>query len=296
VTGYRIDHDVPGAAAILVETPDTSFCYSGDIRMHGSHPDWNHLWMKEMRAKKVDYLLMEGTTFFPIAAGRSARAPKPEFSEPEIREAVSRLLKTSEGAVFFNFYHRNLDRLSNLLEAGNDVGRRVVLEPATACLAAAFFPDSDFLILETDLSAPWAREVGSRFETIGVAAINQSPASYFIQNDFSNIFNLIDYNREGSRYVHSNGVPLGPFDPAYGSMTGFLEKLGVGFESVSISGHGDQESILAIVDEIKPKTLIPWHSMDPGQMIPNDPFQPVLRPELHTWYEKNVLSEKTAAG
>ena len=275
VIGYQIDHDVFGASSIVVKTPDASFCYSGDIRMHGQNPELNHQWMQKMQALNVDYLLMEGTTFQP---------PHPEFvfkkqvSEQEIPELMSMKLKEFSGIGFFNFYNRNIDRMKNLILAAEQSGRQIVFEPKTAQLLSAFLPKENILVLKT------ASTITTPYPTVTIDKINEAPDSYFVQNSFENIFNLMDYHLENSVYIHSNGVPLGNYDPAYSSMLSFLEKLGITFETMASSGHASQDAILEMIDRIKPKTLIPWHSKNPEQMSPLDSNQEVLRPTLNHWY------------
>lgn len=36
------DHDAYGATGLIVKTPDKTIAYTGDIRLHGYHPDWVH--------------------------------------------------------------------------------------------------------------------------------------------------------------------------------------------------------------------------------------------------------------
>src|SRR5699024_11739526 len=34
------DHDAYGATGLIIETPDKTIVHTGDIRLHGYHPDW----------------------------------------------------------------------------------------------------------------------------------------------------------------------------------------------------------------------------------------------------------------
>jgi ribonuclease J len=271
VTGYAIDHDVHGASAILVETPDLRIAHSGDIRMRGHRPGLNRSWIKKMREKKLDYLLMEGTSFWPPRDEESNDNRLVQLPEPDVSEAIAEKLAAASGVGFFNFYHRNLSRMKNLMDAAKNAGRTIVFEPPTARLAARFFS-----------GAAYRRVLG---ESITVKEINDNPSAFFVQNTLPNVFSLIDYNPAGSVYIHTNGIPLGPFDPAFGSMVSLLGGLGIEFAIVSSSGHGDTEEILQIIDGIKPKTLMPWHSTTPGEMIPLNARQKVIMPEYGKWYK-----------
>ena len=272
VAGYAIDHDVHGAAAILVETPDNiRIAHSGDIRMRGQRPELNHRWIAAMREKNLDYLLMEGTAFWPPRENATDDADNKiiQHNEADVPQVIADILHSLSGVCFFNFYHRNIERMENLCKAAQLANRRVVFEPATARLAAQFLPEASFGVLGKGVS---------------IADINQNPAAYFVQSTLANIFSLIDYDPAGSGYIHTNGIPLGSFDPAFNSMLSFLHTLGIGFHAVPSAGHGDRDDILAIVDGIKPKVLVPWHSPAPAEMIPLDSAQQVLLPVKGEWY------------
>ena len=293
VTFHAVDHDVHGAAAIYVKTPSASYACSGDIRMHGQYPEKNHRWVQAMRDASVDYLLMEGTSIWAPRDDGSADNAVQQLNEGEVPAAIQAALTQATGVAFFNCYHRNTDRLKALAAAARATGRTLVLEPATAKVAAAFFSQGD-----DDVPAAFCSQSGDRVPTaapppygvlgeqIDVAQINQNPAAYFVQNSFAHIFSLIDYDPAGSVYVHTNGIPLGAFDPAYGSMLSFLQTLGIRFALVPSTGHGDAEALRSIIDGIAPKVLVPWHSTAPEYMTPINPAQEILLPQEGVWYER----------
>lgn len=263
LTPYQVDHDTVGVASFLIETPDLKLLNSGDLRMHGQNPELNVAWMEKMAQEKVDFLMIEGTTFFPPSDAEERK--RVEASEREIPTLLASKLQETLGVAFFNNYHRNIDRLNNLMLGAKAANRTVVFEPETAKIVDHFLPGSHYVVL-------------------GQVDVSENPSAYLVQNSFENIFNLVDYNLENSLYIHTNGTPLGPFDPAYGSMLSFLETLEIEFMSLSISGHASKDAILNIVDTIKPKTLIPWHSLAPETMLPLDPNQEVLLPRVDIWY------------
>jgi len=282
VTATPVDHDCHGSVSFLIETPDKKVCYSGDLRMHGQRPEVNYSWMEKMKAQNLDLLLMEATTYFPVDDERPA---KETYSEPAIPIALEEKIKEAKGLVFFNPYHRNVDRLKHFIETSKKCGRILVFEAATAQIASTFFPEATFKVLEQGVTADWISELYEKYGMITVGEINEKPSDYVVQNMFENVLSLIDYELEGSLYIHTNGTPLGAFDPAFGSLLSFLEKLNVQYESIGTSGHADQESVLDIIDAIAPATLVIWHSLAPERVVPRNPEQKMLRPELGVWYE-----------
>jgi len=262
VTAYPTDHGIVGSCALFVETPDRTVSYSGDIRMHGNEVHKNHEWIGAMRKANPDYLLMEGTSFFPP----SERLSKERFTEDAALEMVSKSLDEATGVVFFNIYNRNVARLIRFIEICKNMGKTIVFEQPTATIVRKFTSEN-FEILTSELEEK----------------IKNNPNNYFVQNSFENIKKLSDYNIQNAVYIHSDGTPLGEFDPSFEKMQIFLETLNIKYVSAACSGHADKDSILYIIDQIKPKTLVPWHSLCPQDVIPLDENQQVFLPVVGEW-------------
>ncbi|MCL6518037.1 MBL fold metallo-hydrolase, partial [Alicyclobacillus sp.] len=61
ITPVAVDHDTPGACGFLIETPEVRFVYTGDLRLHGLHPEWTREFARIARAFRPDVLFIEGT-------------------------------------------------------------------------------------------------------------------------------------------------------------------------------------------------------------------------------------------
>lgn len=289
ITPYRVDHDILGASSFLIETPDATILNSGDIRMHGEHPEWNKAWMGEMAQKEIDILLMEGTTFFPNEKDKSQKLCQ---SEQDIPSVISQLLIETKGLVTFNIYHRNIDRLQHILNASKYANRTAVLELETAYIADQFLKDPSFVIYRTaEPKTNWQKALTEKYKQITADDINEQPNQYFLQNSYDRILNLLDLNLENGLYLHSNGMPLGKFDPAYFTMHSFLEMLNMQYEALDVSGHATRQDVLSIIEQVKPNVLIPWHSFHPELIKPINKKQAVFLPNVNTTYriEKNRL-------
>lgn len=53
------DHDAYGATGLIITTPDKKISYTGDIRLHGYHPDWVHEYLTA--SKGCDLFISEAT-------------------------------------------------------------------------------------------------------------------------------------------------------------------------------------------------------------------------------------------
>ncbi|WP_249872479.1 MBL fold metallo-hydrolase [Oceanobacillus saliphilus] len=304
VTPYQVDHDVIGATSFLIETPDETILYSGDIRMHGAHQEYMDAWLDIMKEKEISMLLIEGTSFRPEESGliltekqadlhSVPEAGKPQQkiprlqSETDIEQVAVTLMKESHGLALFNVYHRNVERIQQFLNAAKIVGRIAVLEPETAYLVNEFLSTGEFRIFleEDEALTPLQKNLLNQYEGITVEQINERPEKYFLQNSFHHIYRLLDLNLKDSNYLHANGMPLGPYDPSYHTMHAILTHFQVDYESLDVSGHASKEDILYVIDQIKPRLVIPWHSKHPELVKPINENVEVLLPEKFRTYE-----------
>lgn len=284
VTPFQTDHDVYGSMALLIRTPDLTVVYSGDIRMHGQHKEYNQAWLEKLRGINIDLLLMEGTSFQSTHA-KKAKSPLVE-AETEIAQVIKKTVINHNRLVLFNIYHRNIDRLNNFIKAGKLCGRTIVLEPKTAYIANQFAEVTDFAIFVSNDSkqSDWYQDIFKKYPRVTIEQINETPNNYLLQNSFDNMADLLDLDVAGSIYLHSNGMPLGEFDPNYQILLSFLKQFQIEYKSFNVSGHATQEDILQLIEDIKPKLLVPWHSHYPELMKPLDPNQAVFLPRKNKKY------------
>ncbi|GAB2556597.1 MBL fold metallo-hydrolase [Gracilibacillus alcaliphilus] len=295
VTLYQTDHDAYGSAAMLIKTPDLNILYSGDIRMHGQHPEYNLALIQAMKDISIDILLMEGTAFRPVEPESDEdKRQAPAESEQEIASYVGERLLQHTHLGIFNMYHRNVDRINNIIEAGRRANRQVVLETKTAYLANYFAAHRAFSILlpKNKKLAAWEEELIKKYPTVTTAEINQNPALYFVQNSFDHLVDLLDLQVQGALYFHANGMPLGAFDPQYYALLKYLEHFQIHYQSINVSGHATKKDILALIDAFHPALLIPWHSLYPELVQPNNPKQAVFIPEKTSYYMENGMLHK----
>lgn len=255
VTPLRVDHDIRGACSFHIRTPHGNLLYTGDYRLYGTVPPISPHWLKQAEGLGVDVLISEGTTLRAPAEGESVRIagdgtlPDTLTTEDMLPEKLRIILSNTELA-FFNIYHRNLRRLAMILDAGKATARTVVLEPETAYLARMLLARGDFLET-TEVSASLVRE---------------NPAQYLIQNSYRNCLALLDYAGLGGSYLHSNGTPLGEFDPAYARLRALIDRCGLAFHYVGATGHAIPEHLQYVADTLAPKVLVPLHSFCPERL------------------------------
>lgn len=287
VTFMRVDHDIPGACGLLIETPNGRIAYTGDLRMHGLHPEYTRSFIAAVRAWKPDVLIIEGTTLRDAdtlpdeALAASPELPRDMLTAGKIAEAVAEAVAEFGGLAVFNMYLRDRERILAMLAAARLAGRQAVLEPETAYLAAKYTEPDQFLIWNpgwrNGLEAghperpgaalpAWLMGLFSKYRYVGIKDINAEAGAYFVQNSFAHLTRLAELDHRNGVYIHSNGMPLGPYDPAYAELQSALETLGLTYRPIHVTGHALPQHLTYMVEEMAPRIMVPLHSLYPERL------------------------------
>lgn len=298
----QMDHDVIGACGFHIETPDGAIFYTGDFRLHGNHPELIEEAIDKVKRLGFDAVIMEGTTLRSIEEDRSLIVPDNTIPDSLIKESqvttqMQEILKDTKGLGLFNFYHRNVERLSKIIELGKEIGRTVVFEPETAYIAHRFLTTKDFSIyMSAEMNAAitagtlhsWQRELLEAYEQVDADEINKQPSSYLLQNSYEHAMELFDLNVEDGVYLHSNGMPLGDYDPAYHNLMKFLKLVKLKRYYVGTGGHAIPQHLKYVMEKLDPSIVIPLHSFNPERLVPD--HGRLLMPEYGVTYLLNKHS------
>lgn len=267
VTSLRVDHDVMGASAYFVKTPDLAVLYSGDLRLSGSHPEWTLNMADEASKLGVNLLMLESTTVGNETMYDSQKEDAPS-SEKDLTFRIVEELKGKKEIAFFNIYHRNIDRIIEFYEASKRLKRKLVLELSTAYIAKNIARINDFYVieekkLEVDKFSKEVINFYNNSKRVSLEDISLKSSEYIVQNSFDNIIKLLDIDFEKAIYIHSNGTPLGDYDPSYNCMKEFLRKLDIEYKYIGSTGHATPKDLKYIAERIKPDWFIPIHGFYP---------------------------------
>lgn len=262
-----VDHDLPGATGFLITTPELRIAFTGDHRWHGAHPELTARFAE--LAAGADVLIQEGVMLGmrPPIPAPGEPPPPPPLSEVAVWAGFEDLLaRRPPGLVVVNSYPMNRERIRAFGEACARAGRRFLMEPKAALIAG--------------WDGVW-RDLGE------VAA---NPAAYCLQLGFDELPSLIDLRPPaGSVYVHSNGTPLGGFDPAWPVMEGWLRRFGLELVRLPSSGHSLPADIVRMVERVRPAVVLPVHSRAP-QALAVDGVPTLLVEPGRTYRREDLLS------
>ncbi|QYN54155.1 MBL fold metallo-hydrolase [Lactobacillus panisapium] len=261
------DHDAYGATGLIITTPNKRLAYTGDIRLHGYHPDWVHAYLSA--AKNCDALIIEGTgVSWPE---EKSAASSEEFTGPKNeRELTAEIVQLQQDnphkQITFNTYPTNVERLLRIIA---DSPRQVVLYAQRAHLLKEsieqdypyyYLPgDKIFTDLKPELAVSYDELLNDDHEYLWQAVGN-----------YANL-------QKGGIYIHSNAEPLGDFDPAYKPFLQDLAHNEIEFKDLRCSGHADEMELKEIIKEVQPAKLIPVHTLHPE--LEENPFGERILPK-----------------
>lgn len=288
VVPLAVDHDIPGASGLLIHTSAGTVVYTGDLRAHGAQPELTEAFLRAARDANPRILLIEGTRLGEPEAVPDAA---PRLCEPEVPGRVAECCAGSPGLALISLYPRNILRVAEIAAAVRRLaGRTLALSPETAFIFRAMGGNLGDVALyrrSADLAAPppWLDElIASGIRVVDAAAVRAHPAAYLLQLNYWDAAELIDLEPpEGSVFIHSNGEPLGRFDPAYDLFARWVGHFKLEWRSAACTGHAAPADLAWMVRSIEPRVLMPIHSRAP-ELLEVDGVRRVL-PELGASYD-----------
>ncbi len=264
VEAIPVDHDVPGACGFLVHTPAGRIAYTGDINFHRNGGRNTHRFMQQVHGATV--LITETTmlSFDPL--------PQEPCSEAEIGARISAHLTEHPGTLqLISLYPRDLDRAGAVIELAAETGRRLVWPGQQAAFLSrlgvpgvvTWAQDRPQLPVHREAVQAAEADLGP-LETVQLTEVEHAPGNYLIQIDHHDLPALLDLPMgEHTRWIHSQGEPLGPFVPEWAVFTEWLDRLGIVPVEASSSGHAGPSALTHLVREVDADTVYPVHGFRP---------------------------------
>ncbi|QDT67902.1 Beta-lactamase superfamily domain protein [Planctomycetes bacterium MalM25] len=274
VTAYGVDHSIHGAVGLLLEADGESLFYTGDLRMHGLHHlDMNRL-IFDLRKKRIDTLLVEGTHF-----GLPTSDPRPEL---QVAADIDRLVAESDSLVLACLSPQHTDRLLAFYRAAITSGRTFCVDLYTAFVM-------QLVHSETDLPRPAIEHDVRVFLPKSVTKGGRLKRFAKLINAYAeDAISFPEITKDPDRYVcvfreSMLGMDFGGELPAgtlclYGRWTGYLEEASWKpvqaaldaadgrLEVVHSTGHLLEEDVRRFVRTVNPKTIVPIHTFEPQRV------------------------------
>lgn len=280
ITPYLMDHSAFDAYAFLIEADGKKMLYSGDFREHGRKAG-AFQWFLRNAPKDIDALLLEGTM-----VGQQERAVK---KEEDVESAITELLKDTKGIALIMTSAHNIDRIVSVYRAALKFDRLFVVDVYTANVLSAlsdlgripdplrgfeklrvFYP----FFLSKKLSTVDKEQFLFRFKSRKVtrAEIGQDPEKYIM---LVRPTMLVDLKKmqglNGATVIYSMWQGYLEEDKIKRFLK-FMEEKNMRMVSIHTGGHAYVDTLKKVVNELKPKTIIPVHTFNPDlyeELFPN---------------------------
>ena len=282
---FHTDHSIPGAMAAYLEVDGKSVAYTGDIRFCGKNKQGSFDFVKNV--KNPDILITEGTKF-------TEDNNEKVVSENDVFNTCLDTVKQYAGKfIIADFGARNVERLNTFLNIAEMTNRKLIITIKDAymlyVISDDFEKDPDTInIINNDNilifaekrgdNKAWVKEMYEKYKDRFITAdkIKENVGDYIICFSFWDIVDFLDIKADGGAYIYSsseayteeqiidmnrllnwiNYFRLKPFGIKYNNGIEFDRK----YHS---SGHASYHEIVNMIEEIKPKILIPVHTENP---------------------------------
>lgn len=123
VTLIPVDHSVPGATSVLVETPSgRRIYYTGDIRFHGTFDAITDELRRQVKGLRPNLMLCEGTRI----------TEKSQDSERDVERELTERFRSVSGLCLVDFGWKDTTRFETLRRVADAVGRTLVISHKVA--------------------------------------------------------------------------------------------------------------------------------------------------------------------
>jgi ribonuclease J len=269
----EVDHDTPGASGLIITVGGYKIGFTADWRRHGRHSDRIDQFVELCQEEKVELLLTEGTTL------RKATY----FNEPVMRkeldvaEEFGRISHEAKGLLYVNVLARNVERVADFIVKTKELGRHLVMDQRTAQLWFTATREGISYLPEDHPSRQVEQEVirllqfedqamELPFETIAIQEVYSDKQKFVMylpeeQTPLLAEFETLGDTSEPSIYFHADGNPLNDKDPI---LANWLKLYSVHYHFYATGGHASPEDISTMIEDIRPKVVVPLHSIHPS--------------------------------
>ncbi|MCK4319452.1 MBL fold metallo-hydrolase [Candidatus Micrarchaeota archaeon] len=270
----HVEHSVPGAYGFIIHTSKGPLVYTGDFRMHGPKASMTKEFIEKASLCNPYAMLCEGTRMTPDA--------EHNYTEKEVEERASSIIKDSKGLVLAYFAMTNVDRFMSFYHAAVKNNRILVVDTRLAYILDCFkekisalpdvFSDENIRVYYRLSKSctfcdkdyyPWEREYFSK--KITYEEINKNPLKYVIHSGFNKLMELIYLKPENADFIYSSSEHFLEGEDNEEMRTvleNWMGHFNIKFHKTHCSGHASKNDLVGAIKKINPNILIPVHTQN----------------------------------
>jgi len=256
-TFIGINHSIPDAFSIFVETPKGNVFFSGDYKIDTqptSELEADYVKLKSLRGK-IDLALMESTN-----ASKPGKAP----SETEVFKNLEKVINGVEGRVIVAAFSSLLTRLHSLFEIAKRTNRKIVISGRSLEQSISIAHDQRYIKIPEGLIIKEREIPKYKDNQLMILSTGSQGERFAALNRISlNEHKYIKIKKGDLVIMSSSEIPENI--SSIEKMTDRLIGLGAGLVKDSIetkihsTGHGNQEDMKIMYDLVQPRKVMPIH-------------------------------------
>jgi ribonuclease J len=257
VTFVGINHSIPDAYSIFVQTPKGNIFLSGDYKLDtnpANEPETDYAKLKSLKGR-IDLALMEST---------NSQTPGKAPSESAIAQNLEDTIKKAEGRVIVASFSSLLTRLYSLIEIAKKTNRKVVLSGRSLQQSVKIAQEQRYLDIPEGLIINERSIKKYPDKEILVLCTGSQGERYAALNRISlNEHKFIKLKAGDLIIMSSSEIPENITKIEH--MTDRLIALGADLlkdtpgNKIHSTGHGYREDMKMMYEMIEPKTVMPIH-------------------------------------
>jgi ribonuclease J len=264
----HVDHSIPGAYGLIVETSTGSFVYTGDLRAHGRASHLTKDFARAAAESDARLLLTEATNM----VGGSVS------SEDEVAQKLETVIREAKGLVMASFSGMDTDRLTSFHRAAEANDRKLAISMRQAYLISALDGDghidglpklakSNVVIYRRNKKRyeKWEEQVSEKAEIITADDLTAAPKRYVVVTSLSDMEGMVGVKPSpGSVYILSSSEPYNEeMELDMQRLIEWLDFYGMPLYHIHVSGHIMPQQLRSLVSGIGAKRVAPIHTEHP---------------------------------
>ena len=264
----HVDHSIPGAYGLIVETSSGSMVYTGDLRAHGRASHLTKDFAGAAAKSDARILLTEATNM----VGGSVS------SEEEVARKLETVIGEARGLVMASFSGMDTDRLTSFHRAAEAADRKLAISVRQAYLLSKLEPGNNIdglpklskggmVIYRRNKKRyeKWEEEVSKKADVITSEDLTAAPDMFVVATSLSDMEGMAGIKPSpGSVYILSSSEPYNEeMELDMQRLIEWLDFYGLPLYHIHVSGHIMPQQLRNMVGAIKAKRVAPIHTEHP---------------------------------
>ena len=255
-TFFNVNHNIPGAVGIAVNTKDGTIVYTGDFKF-----DQSAHGLYKADIGKTATIGEQGVL---CLLSESGGAEQPGFtpSASDVVHNLSELFFRAKRRVFVTCFASNISGVQDVFNAAEQTGKKVAVLGKSIERVYQIALDLGFLDVAEDTIIPISAV--SKYpdnEVVILATGDQGDPFRFLYKMAAGRHKTINIREDDMVLVAM--TPLGGRELTLSRIVDMLSRIGaeVVYEEnhIHVSGHGSQEELKMMINLLRPKYLVPVH-------------------------------------